>query len=138
MSWFVNGWSSSNGRLQLKTTFKCIYGCHFQLKWLKVIIVAVSTHGHHSRLQFIFNLSIVAKIIIVGKVIFMNCNCSWAQAIKGGFLLLFGFEKELYTKWEEWAKGSCSKFMCTRKVLTCWCSPPYDLLYVDKWSKYDN
>jgi hypothetical protein len=102
------------------------------------LFVVVSTHGHHFQLQFIFNFSIVAKTIIVGRVIFMNYNCSWAQVVKWGFLLLFGLQKELYTKWEEEAKGFCSKFMCTRKVLTCWCSPPYDLLYVDKWSKYYN
>ncbi len=67
-------------------------------KWLFVVVL---THGHHFQLQFIFNFSIVAKTIVVGRVIFMNYNCSWAQVVQWGFLLLFGLEKELYTKWEE-------------------------------------
>ncbi len=44
-------------------------------------------------------------------------------------LFCFGLWKKKNPKLEEWAKGFCSKFMCTRKVWTCRCLSPYDLLF---------
>ncbi len=68
---------------QLSTAFVDVISNWNGQKWL------LSWCQH---MAIIFNLSIVGKTIIVGRIIFMNYNCSWAQAIKGGFLLLFGLE----------------------------------------------
>jgi hypothetical protein len=76
-------------------------------KWLLV----VSTHGHHFQLQFIFNFSIVAKTIIVGRAIFMNCNCSWAQ--KGVFYYCLALKKNYIangrTRLRAFVQNSCAQ-----------------------------
>jgi hypothetical protein len=63
---------------------------------------------------FIFNLSIVGKTIVVGRVIFMNCNCSWAQ--KGVFYYCLALKKNYIpngrTGLRAFVQNSCAQERC--------------------------